>query len=1361
MASDRNTNVAGQLHTNFKLSAGGGVLALLDPAGNVVSAFPTYPAQSEDISYGRDRLDPTLVGFFLNPTPGGPNDTPGEGVAPEVHFSRVSGLFATNFSLELSVPNPNCDIRYVIVTTNVPSGSLAPTNIPTAGSPIYAGPIAITNHMQVRARAFPRTANTLPGPPRSETFLKVATSLYTFSSDLPAMILYNFAGGTIPASTDQTIIAMLFEPVNGRTAFTNPPTMVSRAGLNIRGSSTAGQAQSSFALEFWDEYNDDKDLGLLGLPAESDWVLYGQNVFDPSFMHNPLAHQLSRDVGRYSSRTRYLEVFLNIGSGILSYSPPSGGHYFGVYTLEEKIKRNKDRVDIEELQLNHTNAPLVTGGYLLKIDRTDPDERTFYDSALQGSIVYQDPPGLEMVTAARATQASYIQNYFSQFGTALWGANYTNTTTGYAAYIDVPSWIDSHIVNCFTYNVDAYRLSGFFFKNRNHGIEMGPMWDFDRSLGTSGAGDLRSFNPRAWRVQSSGDQGTDFFGNPSLLGVRWWQRLFQDPDFWQAWIDRWTELRGSVLSTNHLFARVDGLGNQVRNAQVRQAGKFNDSRPRSGTVSYQGYYYSFPGTYQGEINFLKQWLADRVNFIDTNFLRAPVFSQPGGNIPSGFVLSITPSATLPGTVTYYTLDGTDPRSRGGGLAAGVRSNTGTFNLTLLSNARVFARNYNPNHSNVTNYPGSVGGNPPISSRWSGPTIGTFVVNTPKLVISEIMYHPTPPLSGTNSAGDFEFIELKNTGTSLINLVGFRFTNGISFTFTATNAITQLAAGQYLVLVRNRAAFLTRYPSVSNIAGQYTGSLDNTGERLALLGSLGEPIHDFSFGDSWYPVTDGLGFSMVIRNETGALDSWTNSASWRPSTAVGGSPGQADPTPANIPAVLVTEALTHTDPPQIDTVELHNPTGSPAPIGGWFLTDDPEEPFKYTIPANTVLNAGAYLKITQDQFGAGANGFALDSTGDEIYLFSGSAGNLTGYRHGFRFGAQINGDSFGRVVTSEGKEHFLRQTAPSLGGPNAGPKIGPIVISEIHYAPPAFGSNANSLEEFVEIHNASYQAVPLYDPNYPTNTWKLADGIDYAFPTDVVLPALGYAIVVNFDPLCDPVALAWFSARFNLGTNVPIFGPFGGRLANEGDRVSLYLPDLPQLPPAPDAGYVPPVLADQVDFLPGSPWPAGTLETGKSLARKDNALLGNEPLNWTAETPSPGQPNPGAIPADSDLDGMPDAWELANGLDPLNGSGSQGANGDPDGDGSTNWEEYRAGTNPNDPADALKIVNVTVSGQMLSFQFPTKADRTYEVQRLETIGETNAWVPWLLNRQGTGQMYQVIDPVDTTSRYYRIKVTPPP
>src|SRR6185436_12337739 len=133
-------------------------------------------------------------------------------------------------------------------------------------------------------------------------------------------------------------------------------------------------------------------------------------------------------------------------------------------------------------------------------------------------------------------------------------------------------------------------------------------------------------------------------------------------------------------------------------------------------------------------------------------------------------------------------------------------------LTLTNNARIFARNFNPAHSNMTG--GAVGGNPPISSPWSGATIATFVVATPPLAITEIMYHPPAPSAGTNVAGDFEFIELKNVGAQSLNLLGFRFTAGITFTFTATNAITNLNPGQYVVLVKNPGAFAARYPGVT-------------------------------------------------------------------------------------------------------------------------------------------------------------------------------------------------------------------------------------------------------------------------------------------------------------------------------------------------------------------------------------------------------------------------------------------------------------------------------------------------------------------------------------------------------------------
>ncbi len=1355
-ASNRDTNVAGQLHTNFKLSTSPGFLALADAAGNIVSSFtPDYRQQFPDVSYGRDRLDPSLLGYFTNTTPGAANADRGAGFGPEVQFSRASGVFVTDFSLALTASDSNYDIHYELVTTNLAYGTPAITNIPTTASPLYTAPITINNTAQVRARAFPRQAGSWPGPPRSESYIKISPATAAFGSDLPVILLHNLAGGTLSAAApaqDQGVIMMVFEPVNGRTSLTNPPTLVTRAGFNIRGSSTAGNPQYNLAVESWDEYNQDNKVALLGLPAESDWVFFAQNGFDPVYLHNPLMHQLSRDVGRYSARTRFAEVFLNTAGGMLNFTAPAGGNYFGLYTIEEKVKRDGNRVNIAKLEPQVTSAPDVSGGYLLKIDRADSDERTFYDSYLQGSIVFQDPPGLEMVTAARQAQYNYITTYFSQFGAALWGPNYTNPVTGYAAYIDVDSWLDHHILNVLSFNVDALRLSGFFYKDRAKKIEMGPLWDFDRSLGST---DSRAFNPRLWRVQAGGDQGTDFFGNPSLLGVRWWQRLFTDPDFWQRWIDRWTELRRDVFATNHLSARVDMLGNQARLAQPRHVSRWGNG-PRSGTASANGYSHTFSGGYQGELNFLKRWLADRVDFIDTNFLRAPVFSGNGGAITSGFQLTITAPGVLANTTTYYTRNGTDPRLPGGAINPAAFSATAPVNLLLTNNARVFARNYNPAHSNMTG--GAVGGNPPISSPWSGPMIATFVVTTPPLAITEIMYHPAPPVGGTNVEGDFEFIELKNVGAATLNLVGARFTNGIDFSFTTTNAFTNLGPNQYLVLVKNKSAFLSRYPGVTNIAGEFTGSLDNAGERLALEGPLKEPILDFSFGDAWYPVTDGSGFSLVIRNESAAFNTWTNPASWRASAALGGSPGRADAAAPNLPAILISEALTHTDPPQVDSIELHNPTGSSVNVGGWFLTDDGDEPTKYLIPTNTVLLAGGYLVLTDNDFGpGGADAFSLSSLGEEVFLFSGDGTNITGYRHGFEFGAQTNGVSFVRHVSSDGREHFVTPEANTLGGVNTGPKVGPVVINEIMYAPPPFGSNANTLEEYIELRNITSQPVPLFDPIHPTNTWRLDGGVQFTFPPGVILPPQSYLLVVNFDPAFDPVMLDWFRSRYGLGTNVVLFGPYSGNLANDGERVGLYLPDKPEIAPSPIAGFVPYVLAEEVDYDDQLPWPPGADSTGDSLQRIASVAFANDPANWQSGSRTPGRVNQTATVADTDQDGLPDEWELANGLDPKSSTGANGALGDPDGDGSNNRHEFVAGTNPLDNQDFLQLrVNLTPPYCVLSFN--TVLGRSYAVEASADLSSTNGWSQIAVGINGNGFPTTVNDPLGVSVRFYRVKVT---
>ena len=188
-ASGKNrTNTAAPLHTNFRLAREGSYLALVNPSGEVISAFdPTYPEQVTDISYGRDQFAPTLLGYFPEPTPGAPNSSGGPGFAPPVVFSRPGGTFQSAFQLALSTGSPAATIRYTLDGT-----------VPTVNSAIYVAPITVSGTAQVRARAF--APGLLAGTPRSESYLQLASSLVSFSSDLPLVVLHNFGGGTVPAN---------------------------------------------------------------------------------------------------------------------------------------------------------------------------------------------------------------------------------------------------------------------------------------------------------------------------------------------------------------------------------------------------------------------------------------------------------------------------------------------------------------------------------------------------------------------------------------------------------------------------------------------------------------------------------------------------------------------------------------------------------------------------------------------------------------------------------------------------------------------------------------------------------------------------------------------------------------------------------------------------------------------------------------------------------------------------------------------------------------------------------------------------------------------------------------------------------
>ncbi|HTD86552.1 MAG TPA: lamin tail domain-containing protein, partial [Candidatus Binatia bacterium] len=696
----------------------------------------------------------------------------------------------------------------------------------------------------------------------------------------------------------------------------------------------------------------------------------------------------------------------------------------------------------------------------------------------------------------------------------------------YENLLDIDNLIDYMFVILYGGNLDA-PISNFLSNqspNNWYGIR-------DRS-GTNGGFRFMSHDAEHTLLNVNEDRTGPYpAGDPVVQGAATalsksqpqyiWTRLQQNAEFRLRVADHLQKncFNGGPLSVDGMRAMFLSRSNEIQRAIVGESARWGDARVAS-PLGRANWVSAIMNVYNGFMGgrttvFLNQMRAD--NMWPT--IVAPVFNSPGGVVQNGFRLFMT--NLNGGSTIYYTLNAVDPRMRGGGISSSAVA-------------------YTPGTPIIINYPTIVRARVLAGATWSPITEATFYTGQDfsKLICTEIMYNPLPVGAGD----DFEFVELKNVGTNPLIMTGMGFDSGITFSFTNG---TSIAPGQFLVLGRHRGNLQARYPGLI-VHGIYTGRLDNGGERLSITNILGTRLFSVEYKDSgrWPLTPDGRGFSLVSRNPNANANP-NNPSSWRASTNPNGSPGADDPAPTAA-GIVINEALTHTDAPTLDSVELYNPTASPANIGGWFLTDDPAIPAKYRIPDGTTIAAGGYLMFDESHFNPTPetnNSFALDSEGDQIYLFSGDANtNLTGYSHGFSFDAAPEGVAFGRYVLSTGDERFVLQKANTPAAANAGPLIGDVVIRQIMYHPPDLpGDVDNSADEYVELRNRTINSVHLYDPSTPTNTWHLRGGIDFDFPQNVTVGPSQSLVLVNFDPN-DITARDAFLGKYGAFSGVPLFGP---------------------------------------------------------------------------------------------------------------------------------------------------------------------------------------------------------------------------
>jgi len=1006
------------------------------------------------------------LAYFTTPSPGEDNVSGSLGLVEDTTFSVDRGFYNSPFDVEIDCDTDGAQIRYTL------DGS---TPTATHGA-VYAGPIHIAGQTVLRAAAF--KAGYQPSNVDTQTYIFIADVLT--APDVPADYPSTWNGDSytrpgdygmdpeivndpryidrmedalrsLPTVSLVTDIANLFDPNTGiyikatrdGMAYERPTSFEYfdadgdslfqiDCGLRMRGGASRSQRTTpkhSFRLIFRDMYGAGKlNYPLFGdeaadsfdtiilragsnlsWPHHNNWPIYSENRIYAQYIRDQWAKATQLAMGWDSPHNNYAHLYIN-------------GIYWGLYNPGERPSA--------------PYAAAYLGG--------DKEE---YDVINSGEAIDGD------MTAWN----ELINLGFQDMSIP---ANYQQMTE----MLDVEAFADYMIINQFGGNIDWDHHNWHAYRNRNGGKWYFAMWDTEIIFVI-----LHENQIDPDQFDNFDFSAGYFWGDNQHVLTRLWLQLLANDEFKTMYADRIHKhlFNDGLLTPDSIVESWNVLSEQIDSAIIAESARWGDYRR---DVYYAGR--TSPVDFNDD-NILydrdEEWIDERNRLMNTYFpqrtgiviqqykafdvypdLAAPTFNLNGSYQHGGpFDLGDTFSMTAASGTIVYTLDGADPRAVGGGISPTAVFYSAGTQIPLTRSTVVKARVYS-------------------GGQWSALNEAIYeTAAAPPLQITEINYNPPAPTDDERAAGfvdnnDFEFIEIHNAGPQ-VDLRTVKLSVGVDFDFGAAG-ITTVAAGEYAVIVRNQAAFEARYGAGHNVVGQFNGRLDNAGERLLLTHGNDTPILHFNYDNSgsWPGRPDGKGATLELIDPAG---DYNDSENWRSSAEYLGSPGAAGSGMTG--EIVINEVLTHTDGEPTDSIELYNTTGAAVDIGGWRLSDTHLDYAKFRIPDGTILGAGEYIVFDEHDFNATGltidpndddpNDFALSGAyGDDVWLMEGDAsGNILRFVDHVDFDAAANGESFGRWPNATGDLYPM--SALSLGRANPGPRVGPVVISEVMYNPSGAGT----------------------------------------------------------------------------------------------------------------------------------------------------------------------------------------------------------------------------------------------------------------------------------------------------------------